>query len=110
MVVFTGVPVMGMDDTAKVTITPDKTDPGIMAADLLAARPVGMAAFVAGTAIFAISLPFSILGGNTDVAFDRLVIDPARYTFFRPLGDFEQYPGLLKPADWRDEEPVFLPY
>ena len=84
-------------------------DPGVMVADTLAARPVGFAALLTGTVIFTVSLPFSILGGNTGEAFEKLVKDPARYTFVRPLGNFEAYPGLLTGQSWQDEK-AFTPY
>jgi hypothetical protein len=35
-----------------------------MAGDLLVARPLGVLATVAGTAIYVVSLPFSLAGGN----------------------------------------------
>ena len=63
-------------------------DPAVMAFDFAAARPLGFAALVTGTSFFIASLPFSILGGNTGAAFDKLVADPAKYTFLRPLGGF----------------------
>jgi hypothetical protein len=63
-------------------------DPGAMAADLVFARPVGLAAIVAGTAVFLFSIPFSLMGGNTGQAWQKLVIDPTEYTFHRPLGEF----------------------
>ena len=59
-----------------------------MAADLFVIRPLGIVASVAGTAIFIVSLPFSALGGNTKIACQKLVEDPAKFTFKRPLGDF----------------------
>ncbi|MFW6235191.1 MAG: hypothetical protein ACOC24_00240, partial [Desulfovibrionales bacterium] len=59
-----------------------------MAADALVVRPVGIAATVVGGALFIVSLPFSALGGNTDQTFDRMVADPARFTFTRELGKF----------------------
>jgi len=43
---------------------------------------------VVGTAVFIVSLPFSALGGNTKIACQKLVKDPAKFTFKRPLGDF----------------------
>lgn len=57
-----------------------------MVADLVLLRPLGIVATVIGTAVFIVSLPFSVLGGNTKEAFHRLVIDPATFTFKRPLG------------------------
>ena len=59
-----------------------------MAADLLVVRPLGLVASVVGTAVFIVSLPFSALGGNTKIACQKLVEDPAKFTFKRPLGDF----------------------
>jgi len=61
-----------------------------MAIDLIAVRPLGIVATVAGAAVFLVSWPFSALGGNSDEAWDTLVADPAVYTFRRPLGDFEE--------------------
>jgi hypothetical protein len=43
---------------------------------------------VFGCGAFLISLPFSLLGGNTKEAFNALVAQPAQYTFLRPVGDF----------------------
>jgi hypothetical protein len=59
-----------------------------MTADLLVVRPLGIVASVVGTAVFIVSLPFSALGGNTKIACQKLVKDPAKFTFKRPLGDF----------------------
>jgi uncharacterized membrane protein YfcA len=59
-----------------------------MVFDLALVRVVGLVGIVFGTGAFILSLPFSALGGNTDEAFQRLMADPARYTFKRPLGDF----------------------
>lgn len=61
---------------------------GLMIADALLIRPLGIVATVGGTLMFIVSLPFSALGGNTGEAFDRLMADPAGFTFTRPLGDF----------------------
>jgi hypothetical protein len=61
---------------------------GKMTADIFLLRPAGFVATVAGSAIYIISLPFSALGGNHEEAFDKLVKEPAKYTFERPLGDF----------------------
>jgi hypothetical protein len=60
-----------------------------MVLDAIVLRPIGLATTVAGTAIYTISLPFSLLGGNEPAARETLVKDPARYTFKRPLGELE---------------------
>ena len=74
---------------AKDCASGDQTDPGLMAVDIALARPVGALATVAGLAIFAVSAPFSALGGNSQEAWNSLVVSPADYTFQRPLGHFD---------------------
>ena len=64
-----------------------------MAADLLFARPLGLVATIGGTVMFIVSLPFSILGGNVDDAGKNLVLKPAKSTFIRPLGEFDDLPA-----------------
>ena len=59
-----------------------------MTADIFMARPVGLLALVLGSSMFVVSLPFSGLGGNVDSAARKLVVEPAKYTFKRPLGEF----------------------
>lgn len=61
-----------------------------MAADMLLVRPLGVMGTVVGTGLFVISLPLSALGMNPEEAAQRLVAEPARYTFVRPLGDFNE--------------------
>jgi hypothetical protein len=61
---------------------------GDMMFDAVVVRPVGIVATVVGSAFWLISLPFSALGGNVGAATEKLVKDPARYTFKRPLGEF----------------------
>ncbi len=60
-----------------------------MVLDAVVMRPAGLLTTIAGTAIYTISLPFSLLGGNEKQAREHLVNEPARYTFKRPLGDLE---------------------
>ena len=57
------------------------------AADLLIARPGGLAATVLGTAVFVVGLPFTLINGSTGQAAQQLVVQPAQYTFTRPLGE-----------------------
>ena len=59
-----------------------------MIADLVLLRPAGFIGTVLGSAVFVVSLPFSAIGGNSKEALEKLVKEPARYTFSRPLGDF----------------------
>lgn len=59
-----------------------------MVFDLALVRILGVAGLVVGTGAFLVSLPFSVPGGNAEEAYERLMADPARYTFKRPLGEF----------------------
>lgn len=59
-----------------------------MMADFLVARPLGFVSTVVGSALFVVSLPFSAAGGNVDAASEKMVKEPARFTFTRPLGEF----------------------
>jgi hypothetical protein len=56
------------------------------ALDIIVARPVGIIVTGIGAVLFAVSLPFSALGGNIDEAAETLVVNPARETFTRCLG------------------------
>jgi hypothetical protein len=69
-------------------IQEDKISAPAMTADLLVVRPVGIVATGVGFVVYIVSLPFSYLGGNTPQAWEKLVKDPARFTFTRPLGEF----------------------
>jgi hypothetical protein len=55
--------------------------------DLIILRPVGFIATVAGTVIFIGSLPVSVVTGSVGKAFNALVKEPVKYTFWRTLGD-----------------------
>ena len=56
--------------------------------DTIVLRPVGFVATVVGSVFWLISLPFSAAGDNVDTATEKLVKEPAAYTFKRPLGEF----------------------
>ncbi len=57
-----------------------------MFVDFLLLRPLGIAVTAVGTAMFIISLPFSASGGNVKEAFQKMMAEPAKFTFARPLG------------------------
>jgi hypothetical protein len=57
--------------------------------DGLLLRPGGIIATVVGTAVFVVTLPFSIPTRSVDKAAQKLIVDPAKYTFVRPLGQIE---------------------
>ncbi len=60
-----------------------------MVADLLLVRPLSIVATVVGCVTYVLALPFT--AWNKDMisaAGKNLVIDPGKYTFVRPLGEF----------------------
>ena len=57
-----------------------------MTGDALFARPALLAMTLVGGAVYVVSLPFSLLGGNAAEAGKVLVVDPAKATFVRCLG------------------------
>jgi hypothetical protein len=61
---------------------------GTMLADTVMVRPLMLIGTAVGVVTFIVTLPFSALGGNVGDAGQTLVIDPAKYTFIRPLGVF----------------------
>lgn len=60
-----------------------------MAADLLVARPIGLVATVLGTGLFIVQLPLAIFTREVADPGRKLVVEPARYTFTRPLGEMD---------------------
>jgi hypothetical protein len=61
---------------------------GAMAFDFLMVRPGGIIATAAAVSCFVVTLPFSILGWNVGTAAEKMIVDPIKFTFFRPLGEF----------------------
>lgn len=67
-------------------------DGGIMLADVIIARPIGMAACAVGLVGTILALPFAAFSGSMNAVAERLVVEPFAYTFQRPMGHF---PGEL---------------
>lgn len=59
-----------------------------MLVDAVVMRPLGLAATVLGAAVTVVTLPFTLPGGNVGEAARTMIVEPAEYTFNRPLGDF----------------------
>jgi len=68
-------------------VSPEKS-PMTMVADVVAVRPLYLASMVAGTGLFIISLPFSLLGQNTGEVFQKSMVVPTKVFLFKPLGHF----------------------
>jgi len=69
----------------------DTPSPQAMALDLVLIRPISLAATVVGVGIFVVNIPFALMRGEspTEPA-QRLVVEPARYTFTRRLGTSDE--------------------
>ena len=65
---------------------------GAMIADAIAVRPLMFGALIVGTFTFVVSSPLSAFGGNIEESFEQMVLEPAKYTFVRPLGHMEDEP------------------
>jgi hypothetical protein len=57
--------------------------------DGLLLRPGGAIATLLGSVVFVVTLPFSIPTKSVEKAAQKLVVEPAQYTFVRPLGQIE---------------------
>jgi len=67
---------------------PDPNPPSssVVAVDAIIGRPLGLAATIAGTGVFLVTLPFSLTSESTGEAAWGLVGRPGGWTFVRPLG------------------------
>ena len=66
---------------------PESDSAGPAVIDALVVRPMMLARTLFGIGTFLVSLPFTIPGDNVDAAAEVLVVEPARDTFLRPLGE-----------------------
>ena len=79
--------VMFSANVAAYEVATQEPTGGTMLADAFMVRPFMLVGTILGTATFIVTLPFSLLGGNSKEAAKSLVMDPAMYTFVRPLGE-----------------------
>jgi hypothetical protein len=82
-----GLPALGYAGSYAYDYDSAEPSGGEMLADAFLVRPFMLVGTVLTTATFIVTLPFSALGGNVDEAANRLVAEPASYTFLRPLGE-----------------------
>jgi hypothetical protein len=64
----------------------ERPSPPVMVADAVLMRPVMLGATLVGSAIYVLSLPFSLMGGNAEEVGQSLVVKPFKATFIRCLG------------------------
>lgn len=69
------------------TVSGDKTTD--MVVDVLVVRPLGLVTTAVGAVLTVVALPFTLPSGSVKESAQFMVIEPAEYTFKRPLGEFE---------------------
>jgi hypothetical protein len=78
--------------TSTLAFAIDEDDGAALIADTLIARPAGLVAIGVGSVFFIVSLPFAVLSGSVGKAAKGYIVEPFKYTFVRPLGDFDPSP------------------
>jgi hypothetical protein len=64
-----------------------------IARDMAFSRPLGIVAIVGGAALWLVSLPFAAFTGSLPQTTETLITNPVKYTFARPVGDFDYDPA-----------------
>jgi len=78
------------EDNSLYSSVDERPGAGAMTFDLLAARPLGLAATALGFGVFVLQLPLAIVQEDgVRGPWESLVVTPAKYTFTRPLGSTE---------------------
>jgi hypothetical protein len=81
------IPALAMEDTSVYLF--DREPSGeAMIGDALIVRPVSLVMLGVSSLVFLVGWPFAAAGGNQDEAKEKLLKDPVRFTFKRPLGNF----------------------
>ncbi len=86
MIVFVALLIAASAASAEGTVSGNRA--ADMAVDVLVMRPLGLVATVLGTALTVVALPFTIPSGSVGESAQTFIVEPAAYTFKRPLGDF----------------------
>jgi hypothetical protein len=55
--------------------------------DLLVARPLGIAAAIGGSAVFVVTLPFTLPSGSVGDAANMFIVQPFQFSFLREVPD-----------------------
>ena len=63
-------------------------DPLDVVADVALVRPGCFVTTVLGSAVFIVALPIAVISRSVKQTADTLVVQPAKATFTRPIGDF----------------------
>lgn len=76
-------------EAPRLALADEKPEPSAIAitADIAIIRPLGIVSLVAGTAVFIVALPFSIPTRSVGVTAKKLIVEPFKFTFTRPVGE-----------------------
>ena len=69
---------------------------GEMMIDAILIRPLGLVSVALGSALFVVSLPFTLISGSVKQSGKRFVGYPLKFTFTRKLGSFPGYSEELE--------------
>jgi len=86
--VLTCMLVVGMGAPASAQETDSNSDISAVSivGDFFILRPLGIATQILGASLFVITYPVSAAMGNADAVGKKLIDDPAKFTWGRPLG------------------------
>ena len=74
-------------DASNLSSDYEETGGAAIAIDVLLARPLGIASLAIGSVIFIVALPYTIPSWSVAKAADKLIAEPFRFTFLRPIGE-----------------------
>ena len=77
--------------TANTSFASGTEDSTSILVDAVVVRPVSFGLTVVGSVLFVLSLPVAAPSHSVDKTAHALVVAPAKDTFVRPLGDFDDY-------------------
>lgn len=79
-----------LGQTAMAQFRPDAQEPSAaaMIIDVVPVRVLSFCGLVIGTVSYVLTLPLSYMTDSHELAAKKMVVEPARYTFKRPLGEF----------------------
>ena len=87
LLLLTAAGAAGSNDASFSSENDNTPSSGAIAADILLLRPLSFAGTLLGTAVFIVGLPFEAISGDVSGPAKRLVVEPAQFTFSRPLGE-----------------------
>lgn len=84
---FAATPVLAGDAPNAAAMSDKDYSSGAIVFDALILRPMGLIATAFGAGVYIVSLPFTLISEDADRVGAKMVGEPLRYTFKRPLGD-----------------------